>query len=696
MILRRRFAVQSFLGLFFVLLVLFGCGGGGGNNTPPPPPPPPGPTTVTIVEGDQQSTFAGGMLLVPLHVWVSRADGSVPNSATVTFSAPAGVQLTPIELTIGPKGDARTLVYLPAIPHTEFDIVATADTGGTATFHEFTGPQIIQVFGNASVLNGAPAADGTFFAMGQGTGINESCSSAVFATDGTLRALLGPALQKPNIPDPAILGWNGNAFGSPVVSGRDGMIYLNAGPGIEVLSTNLDLVRFIDPVFANRTVEPEDLFAVDKNGNVYAVSSTNSDQPTIQILGPDGRVQKSPSVSLPVGTSAIGIGVNDTGNFVLLASDGSGNNSLREFDSTGILVKSATLTFSSAPTRMVQDSQGRFVIAAFHDVYVFDQQYNQVMHIQSGDPTFGSDFRGMDIDSNLYMLKSSNYTFELVKYDTHGNKLWSTGSSPFDDPNTVYPSPFLIQRTPSVVSDPVTNDVLILNGGRVFVYANGVYQTTFQAPANVSMGLDSNRELYFPVYDANFQTSSVKVTDITGKLLRTIAVPGFGKASGIAIDPNDNKYLMDVANVAVLVLDASDNNIGSVKLNLPQGRTFDDGGIAWSPDGTLVLSISSLLDVGSSLPASYVKKIQVDGTELWSTSITSDWSRVHNVAVDDMGRIYVLRGLALEIWDENGNKTGWADRAVSGNDGVDLIGLSSLNGQVLMYQGGRVFALSPQ
>ena len=355
-----------------------------------------------------------------------------------------------------------------------------------------------------------------------------------------------------------------------------------------------------------------------------------------------------------------------------------------------------SLTFSYGPSRMVQDPQGRFVIAVFHDVYAFDQQYNQVMHIQSGDAAFGSYLRGMDSDSNLYMVESGNYTFELVKYDRNGTRLWSTGSFPADDPNTVYPSPFLMQRTPSVVSDPVTGNVLILNWGWVTVYANGVYRGTFQAPANVSMSLDSGRELYFPVYDYNSQTSSVTVTDLTGKLLRTIAVPGFGKASGIAIDSKDNKYLMDVANTAVLMLDASDNYTGSLKLNVPQGQTFDTGGIAWAPDGTLVLNLSSLLDVGSTIPASYVKKINLDGTEVWSTSITSDWSRVHNVAVDNAGRIYVLRGLALEIWDGNDKKTGGVDLAISGNDGVDLIGLSTWNDQLYLYQGGRVFVLSSQ
>lgn len=697
MILSRHSTIKSYLSVLFLPLVLFGCGGGGNSSSPPPPPPPPpGPTTVTIVEGDQQSTFAGGMLLVPLHVSVKRSDGSVPNPAKVAFSVPSGVQLTPSQLTVGPKGDARTLVYLPATPNSEFDIVATADTGGAATFHEFTGPRIVHVFGNASVLNGAVAADGTFLAMGQGTGINENCSPAVFAPDGTLRAFLGSPLQKPNIPDPNVLGWNGSAFGSPTVTGRDGMIYFNTGPGIEVLNTNLDLVRFIDPVFANSTVEPEDLFAVDKSGNVYAVSSTNSDQPTVQILGQDGKTLKSLAVSLPGGTSAIGIGVNDAGNIVLLVSDGSANNSLREFDSTGNLVRTATLTFSYGPSRMVQDPQGRFVIAVFHDVYVFDQQYNQVMHIQSGDAGFGSDLRGMDSASNVYMVESGNYTFQLVKYDSNGNRLWSTGAYPTDDPKTVYPSPFLIQSSPSVVSDPTTNDVLILHGGWVFIYANGIYQSTFRAPANVSMSLDSSGELYFPVYDYNSGTSSVTVTDQTGKLLRTIAVPGFGKASGIAIDPNDNKYLMDVANSAVLVLDPSDTYVGTLKLNVPQGQTFDAGGIAWAPDGTLVLNVSSLLNVGSTIPASYVKKVRLDGTELWSTSITSDWSRVHNVAVDNLGRIYVLRGLAFEVWDGNGNKTGEMDLGIFGNDGVDLVGLSSWNNQLFMYQGGRVFVLSLQ
>jgi hypothetical protein len=210
------------------------------------------------------------------------------------------------------------------------------------------------------------------------------------------------------------------------------------------------------------------------------------------------------------------------------------------------------------------------------------------------------------------------------------------------------------------------------------------------------MSLDSSRALDFPVYDFNSQTSSVAVTDLTGKLLRTIAVPGFGKASGIAIDGNDNKYLMDVANGAVVVLDSADKYARTLKLNVPQGQTFDAGGIASAPDGTLVLNISSLLNVGSTTPASYVKKIHLDGTELWSTSITSDFSRVHSVTVDDLGRIYVLRGLALEIWNGNGNKTGWIDLATHGNDGVELIGLSSLHDQLNMYQGGRVFVLSLQ
>ena len=64
------------------------------------------------------------------------------------------------------------------------------------------------------------------------------------------------------------------------------------------------------------------------------------------------------------------------------------------------------------------------------------------------------------------------------------------------------------------------------------------------------------------------------------------------------------------------------------------------------------------------------------------------------MAVDSQGRIYVLRGLGLEIWDGNGNKTGGMDLGIAGNDGVDLIGLSSWNNQLYMYQGGRVFVLT--
>lgn len=255
---------------FSCLILMLGCGGGQApiSSPPPPPPPPPGPTTISILEGDQQSTFAGGMLLIPLHVSVKRADGSVPHSATVIFSAPSGVQLMPTQIALGPRGDARTLVYLPVTPNTEFDIGVAADTGGTATFHEFTGPRIVRVFGNASPVRGDTAADGTFFTLGQGTGTNENSSPAVFAPDGTLRALLGSPLQKPNIPDPAVPGGSGNAFGSPVVRGRDGMIYFHSGPGIEVLNTNMDLIRFMDPVFANTTVLPEDLFTADQSGNV--------------------------------------------------------------------------------------------------------------------------------------------------------------------------------------------------------------------------------------------------------------------------------------------------------------------------------------------------------------------------------------------------------------------------------------------
>jgi sugar lactone lactonase YvrE len=542
------------------------------------------------------------------------------------------------------------------------------------------------------VAAGVIASDGSSYVVGQGgEPINEQSGAAVFSSDGHLKALLGSPLLKLNVPDPAALLGEVTG-GQPVVLGRDGLIYFLPGPGIEAIDSNLDLVKF-PLLYVSTGVVAADYVAVDKSSNLYLLSSVPGQQASIQVFDLNGNFLKTLAPLLPVGTIAVGIGIADSGDIILVSSDQVTSFAFQMYDSGGNLLQSVPIVTSGLLRNFVQDSQGRFAVFDGVTVTVFDQTLNQVLQLTSSDPSFvgGAGLLGLDGQSNVYMGDGGG----LLKFDQNGNRIWASAFADGSQ-SPVFRSPFLVASTPSVLSDPISGDVLVLNSAYVDLFSNGVFLSQFRGPGKVSLSIDSAGELYFPVYDGNAQTSSISVTDLTGNVLRTISIPGYGHASGIAVDASDNKYLMDIANATVLELDAADNFVGSLKLNAPSGQSFDSGAIAVSPDGTLVLNLGSLVNVGSSTPSSLVKKVKLDGTEVWSNAITSDYSRVHNVAVDNQGLIYVLREQALEVWDANGNKLRQVDLAMNGSDGVELVGLSAANGQIYMYQAGRVFVLASQ
>jgi streptogramin lyase len=649
------------------------CGGNGGASTAPSPPPDPIPTQVVVVSGDRQSTFAGGSLLLPVHFAV-RDNRGKPVAALLTLTSSPGVRML-AQPANGPVTDLQAMVALPDIAFSQFTITATASTGGTAQATAFSGPHLLQVFGNASGLNGAVAADGTYYSLGSGGTINANSGGAAFGPDGTLTTFLGSPSKKLNVPDPGAL-WG--SFGNSVLITPDQSIYFNNGVGYLCrLNNSLDLVSFTP-------VNLPGLFAVANSGDIYSYDRIN----TVSIYDSQGSLKSK--VTLPLTGTVLSIVANATGNIVFLTFDGVAN-SLEEFTTAGKSVRIMPLALSYPAENMVQDSQGRYVVYDRSSVSTWDPQGNLVQAITSSNGVFGNGFfAGMDSTNNVYL----SYGSGITKFDSSGNLVWWTAlpdQVPLGMPLPIFVSP--LGDAPTSIGASPSGDVYVEDGGTVKYFLNGVYGGSF-ASAGRSMALDSGGQLYFATTDYNTGTSSIAVLDEFGNPVRSSIFPQIGKTSGITVDSADNKYVVDLSGPKIHHLDANDQYIGSTPVNLPVGQSFDSGRVALAPDGTWIVYFSSLLPAGSQTPSSFVKKLNPDGTEVWSVSLISD-SRVRNLAVDSQGTIYLLRGSQLDVWNSAGDPIGRVDLVYpAGNHGADLLGMTSVQDNVYFYFAGKLYVVS--
>jgi hypothetical protein len=340
---------------------------------------------------------------------------------------------------------------------------------------------------------------------------------------------------------------------------------------------------------------------------------------------------------------------------------------------------------------MVQDSQGRFVVYDRSSVSTWDQQGNLVQTITSSNGVFVNGFfAGIDSTNNVYL----SYGSGITKFDASGNLLWWTAvpdQVPVGMPQPIFVSP--LGDAPTSIGISPSGVIYVDDGGTVKHFLNGVYGGSF-AGAGPSMAIDSSGQLYFASTDYNTGTSSIAVLDQFGNSVRNSIVPQIGKTSGITVDSSDNKYVVDLIGPKIHRLDANDQYIGSTSVNLPVGQSFDSGRVALAPDGTWIVYFSSLLPAGSKTPASFVKKLNVDGTEVWSISLISD-SRVRNLTVDSQGTIYLLRGSQLDVWNSGGNPIGRVDLVYpAGNNGADLLGMTSVQDKVYFYFAGKIYLVS--
>lgn len=410
------------------ILVLASCGGGisgaGGDSGSPPPSSPSTPTMI-VVSGDQQYTYAGGSLLYPLEVEVTLGNAGA-GSLQVTFSSSSGVQIYPAQTTTGPTGYARALVQLPDVSFSSFTISASVNGGNTVTFTEFTGPRLVQVFGDADGINGAVAGNGTFYAQGSGAQPISGPGGTVFAPDGTVNAYLGSILHKINLPDPGTISEGGSENIATAVSPNQNVYFYDPLlVYVIVLDPQLNIVNFLDMGARNPNAglfDFDSFFAIAPNGNLY----WNTGQSAVSIYDPTG-AKIGEVVTQPGSvTSVFGLVATQTNNFVLLLPDSTGTGSLlNEFNVQTGLIHSLPLPYSVG---LARDSAGNYAVledASGPVVARYDEQYNLLTLVTLNTTTQLSGGFYVDDSNNSYFTNGG----AVYKFDSSGNISWVTGAA---------------------------------------------------------------------------------------------------------------------------------------------------------------------------------------------------------------------------------------------------------------------------
>jgi streptogramin lyase len=672
--------------LTLLLLTMAACGGGGNSGTPGPPPVT---GSVAIVSGDHQSTFSGGTLLQLLDVRVSWVGGS---TSQVTFASSTGVEIFPSQVTVASNSvlhEARAFVRLPDIPFSTFVITATASTGGSVQFSAFTGPHLVQVFGNASGYHGSVAADGTYYAGGAGGADNtgDQSGAAVFNPDGSLRAFLGSPLGKLNVLDPG--GFAGNALITP-----DQSVYFNHGDYIERFDSNLNLLSFADTQSQATTNDPRGIdqwFTADAAGNLYGIAGE------IEVYNSQGVVTRK--IPIASGVAYYGIAVNSAGNVVVALYDGV-TSKLREYDANDTPIDHVLPTTSLRA--MSQDSRGNYILYDGSSVVVMNEQYQTVQTITSSNSVFSNGFlSGIDDLGNVYF----SYGGGITKFDSNGNLVWLTAAPdilpvPIGLTRPVYVSPFQGNTAiGGMAVNPSNGEVYVQNSG-VTVFDQGVYKSFFQfsapgPPESIAMSSTGN---VYQTFGYGSSPSGIAVYDPLGNPIKNMSFSQVGIPSGIAIDSTDTKFVVDITNRLIHQFDSQDNYVGSITLNVSASTTIQSGGIALDPSGNLVVCLATVdTSTNPGTNPGYLKKISRSGAELWSSTISPSESPVRNVALDTLGRIYLLRTLALEVRDPSGNLLAQVDlNDINGGGDDRLIPMASDGDRIYFYSTGKIYVVSPQ
>ena len=633
----------------------------------------------------QQSTFPGAMPLQPLAVTVQDANQKAVAGVTVQFTADPGVQILPTTAVSGPAGLARALVSVPAVPFSRFDITATSSAGATL-FTVFTGPRLVRVFGDLSVGRGVVMADGTFL-----SGVDPF----MIRPDGTSMRL-------------GVAHGGIGLYGGSIVLGPDQTVYDSSlSPGAYlVMDSHLNPLRFLDM----GAMYPRQSFGgscADAQGNLYGPGFGELD-----IISPSGLVTVGDLygnfLTQPF-SQALGCTINSLGNLVEFWSTSANGPEFEEHDATGKVVLVQPIAVSH-PYSMAVGPQGRYAIYNGDSVYVFDQQYNLVRRIQPLDPSQWLDSPqgrvGMDAEDNFYLWlqqdASQSGPWYLSRWDAQGHLLWTLANhGPYGD----------------MAVEPSTGTLVVRSGKQNSSFVDGVYVGSSPVPPpppllaspGYGLAINSKGERYTLTFDLygtcqapNFAHIGICVYDNSGKILRTIPLPQVTSPSTITIDAQDRKYVVDKATGSIHVLDASDQYVGVIPVDLPSGMfPLAAGKVALFPDGTLLVFISG--NAATAFPnPDCIKRIRPDGSEIWSVNTGNGYyvvppappGRVLNVAVDDLGLVYLYHGTSIEVWTPYGAILGRADFAIPYSGGQVPFPMTSFGSEVYFGVGGRIYEVS--
>jgi hypothetical protein len=663
------------------ILISSGCGGSSSNSTTPPGKGI--PTQIVVSSGDRQNGVPGETLPLPLDVEVQDSFAlGVPN-IPVTFALPGG-QVFPSQVVTSETGHARALVRLPDTVFSTATITASTSSLH-ASFTATTGPRLLSTFGNVSAAHGAVRADGYYSGVSQSNDYYPGLGFDLFAPDGTLSARFGPQLGKLSAPGlydnlwAAIATTNQNLYFRSFSSAQWDYV---AG-----IDSSLGLIQFTD-LSRSRGISSLSLsgpMAVDSSGNVYIAESGNGEG--VYIFDATGNKINN----FQVAKNLAGIAINAAGNLVILKPDPTKGYSFEEISPTGSLVKTPSTPAFSSTVSFAQDPSGNYlVLDNVGPLYVFDQDYNLLSTVTLTPTVFGNaDARIAGEDSSGDFYISSNFGAGLLKYSPNGTLL-SVTAWPVQLICSGCPSPGYIDQLVApteMVVDPITSDLYVADNGRsiqmtsaVLRFANQQFAQRLSLPQSYfasDVAIGSTREIYV----ADLANNNIHVFDMQGNELRTLQGSSVGIPYSIAIDLNDNKYVYDTSTYTIHVLDASDQPVTTLPLNLPGPAT---GYIRIGGDGTL---LGTFWLNGSRL----VEKLATDGTVLFSAAYPGTGFNADMTITDSTGNLFVAGQSQVNVLTPDGTALGHFDL---GGSLAPACGITSESNTVYVCYLNRIIALS--
>jgi hypothetical protein len=686
-------------------ILMVACGSGGGGVQPPPqPPPPPASYTISVLQGNNQKVFAGAV--APIGIRLVLNGNTIGGYVPLDFEIPPGIQVLPEIKTSGPGWDTVFWLRAPQTPFTTEKVKITAPGGGLAEITISSGPRLKKTIGNAGTMGSVVLPDGRVIAFGSAdlSPSNTEASMSLYRADGTIEKLFAPGDLF--FPIGSELRYAKFTNGEIFISGTNSDYWF--------LDSSLNVKRYINECgtflrYSDVIGEP----VPDADGNLYFFGRTNGHHHMEKMTPQCGF---SSGGNLPFSSEPADFMRVDNGNFLAIRNEDYQTATLIEFTFAGQVLKTKTLPVlpdsnpSTTPGYSLGglNPDGSYILVRERSqgLLFLNSDLQEVgerrMHTADGTTLQSGYLRGTDGAGNFYFGPGENWMGEgrLFKFNPDGELLWWAGSATSGPPMSVPPVTSLQVGYfgDGATMDP-TGEAMFFQGG------GGVQRVGIDGSVvTFSSIVDNTRPMAGPVlgpdgylYTAHggpwnsdgLHVVTIQAWDTSMHPISKFTIPEMpASVAAFAFSSAGELYLFDSAVADLHVVDSSHSYVRKVSLGISNHRPQ----ILVAQDGNLLVSHG----VPGTGVQQFISKFTTAGTRLWS----KETPEPDGMTLDVSGRIWLLRGEGVDVWDSEGNFLGGG--SVMRTDPTGVYGASggatiaAHGNDVWFYSGGRIYITSAE